>query len=67
MKNILFLVASLREESLNMRLARVAANNLPDGYGATFFDLKDVPMYNEDLRGDGSPESVRQRREALRS
>ncbi len=67
MKNILFLVASLRKESLNMRLARVAAANLPDGYGATFFDLKDVPMYNEDLRGDASPESVRQLREALRA
>ena len=67
MKNILFLVASLRKESLNMRLARVTANNLPDGCGATFFDLKDVPMYNEDLRGDGSPESVRELREALRS
>ena len=48
-----------------MRLARAAANNLPDGYRATFLDLKDVPMHNEDLRGDGSPESVRQLREAL--
>jgi NAD(P)H-dependent FMN reductase len=32
MKNILFLVGSLRHESLNRRLAKVATANLPDGY-----------------------------------
>jgi NAD(P)H-dependent FMN reductase len=67
MKNILFLVGSLRRDSLNMRLARVAAQNLPEGYQATFFDLKDVPMYNDDLRGEHSPEGVQRLREALRS
>lgn len=67
MKSILFLVGSLRRESLNMRLARVAAQNLPEGYQATFFDLKDVPMYNDDLRGDESPEGVQRLREALRN
>jgi chromate reductase len=65
MKNILFLVGSLRRDSLNMRLARVAAQNLPEGYQATFFDLKDVPMYNDDLRGEDSPEGVLRLREAL--
>ena len=67
MKNILFLVGSLRRESLNMRLARVAAQNLPEGFEATFFDLKDVPMYNDDLRDEDSPESVKHLREALRN
>jgi chromate reductase len=66
MKSILFLVGSLRKESLNMRLARVAAANLPDHYEAIFFDLKDVPLYNDDLRGDNLPESVQQLREAVR-
>jgi chromate reductase len=67
MKNILFLVGSLRHDSLNMRLARVAAQNLPEGYQASFFDLQDVPMYNDDLRGEQSPEGVRRLREALRT
>jgi chromate reductase len=66
MKNILFLVGSLSHESLNRRLANVAAANLPDGYRATFFDLKDVPFYNDDIRGENQPESVRQLRDAYR-
>jgi chromate reductase len=67
MKNILFLVGSLRRDSLNMRLARVASQNLPEGYQAMFFDLKDVPMYNDDLRGEDSPEGVQRLRQALRN
>jgi NAD(P)H-dependent FMN reductase len=66
MKSILFLVGSLRAESLNRRLARVAATNLPDGYEAAFFDLNDVPFYNEDLKGH-APESVLALRESIRS
>ena len=66
MKNILFLVGFLRHESLNRRLAKVATANLPDGYLATFFDLKDVPLYNEDLRGENLPDGVRQLRDAYR-
>jgi chromate reductase len=67
MKNILFLVGSLRRDSLNMRLAHVAADNLPEGYQATFCDLGEVPMYNDDLRGERSPEGVQRLREALRN
>jgi chromate reductase len=63
--NILFLVGSLRRDSLNARLARVAAAHLPEGYEATFFDLADVPFYNEDLRGELLPEPVAQLRSAI--
>jgi NAD(P)H-dependent FMN reductase len=35
MKNILFLVGSLRHEPLNRRPAKVATANLPDGYQAS--------------------------------
>ena len=65
MANILFLVGSLRRDSLNARLARVAAAHLPEGYEATFFDLADVPFYNEDLRGELLPEPVAQLRSAI--
>jgi NAD(P)H-dependent FMN reductase len=66
MKSILFLVGSLRAESLNRRLALVAADHLPDGYESAFFDLQDVPFFNEDLKGH-APESVLQLREAIRA
>lgn len=65
MRNILFLVGSLRRESLNARLARVAEAHLPEGYRATTFDLHELPLYNEDLRGEDTPQSVRELREAL--
>lgn len=65
MKNILFLVGSLRAESLNGRLARVAAAHLPAGYEATFFDLADIPHFNADFEGDNCPESVAQLRRAI--
>jgi chromate reductase len=67
MKNILFLVGSLRRDSLNMRLARVAAQNLPEGYEATFCDLQEVPMFNEELRGERTPDAVQRLRDALRN
>jgi NAD(P)H-dependent FMN reductase len=66
MKNILFLVGSLRHESLNRPLAKFATANRPDGYQATFFGLKDVALYNEDLRGENLPDSVRPLRDAYR-
>jgi chromate reductase len=63
--NILFLVGSLRRDSLNARLARVAAAHLPEDYEATFIDLANVPFYNEDLRGELLPEPVAQLRSAI--
>jgi len=65
--NILFLVGSLRRDSLNARLAREAAARLPEDYEATFFDLADVPFYNEDLRGEPLLEPVVQLRSAISS
>jgi len=63
--NILFPVGSLRRDSLNARLARVAAAHLPEDYEATFFDLADVTFCNEDLRGERLPEPVAQLRSAI--
>lgn len=65
MTTILFLVGSLRSDSLNARLARVAANELPDGYDATFFDIGTLPFYDGDLEGDRTPPTVHGFREAL--
>jgi NAD(P)H-dependent FMN reductase len=65
--NILSPVRSLRRDSLNARLAREGAAHLHDDQGATFFDLTDVPFYNEDLRGELLLEPVVQLRSAIPS
>ena len=65
MTNLLFLVGSLRQGSLNQRLANVARAELPQGYQATSFDLGSLPLYNSDIDGENSPESVVAFRAAL--
>ncbi|MBW4030209.1 MAG: NAD(P)H-dependent oxidoreductase [Acidobacteria bacterium] len=66
MTTILFLVGSLRADSLNARLARVAANELPEGHEATYFDLGALPFYSGDLEGERTPDIVAEFRDALR-
>lgn len=66
MTTILFLVGSLRRDSLNARLAQVAARELPAGYDAVFFDIGTLPFYNGDLEGENTPDVVRHFRDAVR-
>lgn len=66
MTTILFLVGSLRRDSLNARLARVAARELPEGYEAVFFDIGTLPFFNGDLAGEHTPEVVHQFRDVVR-
>jgi NAD(P)H-dependent FMN reductase len=67
MKNILFIVGSLRAESLNKRLAHVVARQLPEGYEASFFDIATLPHYSSDLEGENTPASVTAFRSAIRA
>lgn len=66
MTTILFLVGSIRADSLNARLARVAARELPEGYEAVFFDIGTLPFYSGDLEGEHTPQVVRDFRDAVR-
>jgi chromate reductase len=66
MTTILFLNGSPRRDSLNARLARVAARELPDGYKAVFFDIAALPFYNGDLEGENTPDVVQKFRDAVR-
>jgi len=66
MTTILFLVGSLRRDSLNARVARVAARELPAGYDAVFFDIGTLPFYSGDLEGEHTPAVVRHFRDAVR-
>ena len=52
MKKILFLVGSLRNESLNKRLALIAEKLLPEKCVATRYDLADIPLFNGDFESD---------------
>ena len=65
MKTILFLVGSLRRESMNRRVSLIAETMLPEGYQASRFDLNDVPIFNADRRAEHTPASVTALRSAI--
>ena len=66
-KNILFLCGSLRAASLNALTMRAAESLLPEGYTATYFDLTEIPLYNQDLDLEDGLPAVMGLREAIRS
>lgn len=56
---ILVIPGSLRESSFNRSLAKTAIELAPSGYEFEFQDIKDIPLYNDDLDEDNiRPESV---------
>lgn len=66
---ILAIAGSLRKQSYNMQLARIAKNLVEEKYPDTTFkilDWKDVPMFNQDLEYP-APESVTRVREAVKA
>jgi chromate reductase, NAD(P)H dehydrogenase (quinone) len=63
---VLAISGSLRRDSHNTRLLRVAAQLAPPPAELELFDgLKDVPPYDEDDDGDLLPEGARRLREAI--
>lgn len=63
MTKLLFFAGSARKESLNKKLAKLAANMAQDaGVQVTYIDLKDfeMPLYNGDVEAQsGIPESAK--------
>ncbi len=49
MKNILFIVGSLRQGSFNHQMAQKAESLLEGKATVTYLDYKDIPMMNQDL------------------
>ncbi|KXT79987.1 hypothetical protein SORDD15_01765 [Streptococcus oralis] len=49
MKNILFIVGSLREGSFNHQMAKKAEDLLAGKANVTYLDYKDIPLMNQDL------------------
>ena len=63
--SILGIAGSLRAQSWNKKLLAAATQLVPPGATITTFDLKDIPLYNEDVREQGYPDSVAALRTAI--
>lgn len=63
---ILVLVGSLRKDSVNRALARVAADNAPIGVAVErYTGLELLPFYNEDIDGDTAGVDAARLRDAV--
>jgi len=64
---VLGIAGSLRAGSANRGLLREAQRLLPAGMNLEAFDLAPIPLFNEDVRLAGSPESVKELKRKLAS
>ena len=65
MKTILFIIGSLRKQSFNRQLAKLAENMLSDRFNIRYLEFEDVPLMNQDLE-TATPEAVKRvRKEVL--
>lgn len=64
MKNILFIVGSLRRESYNRQLSLVAASLLADKAQVSYLDFADLPYMNQDIEFP-APAAVARVRDAV--
>ena len=65
MKNVLFIVGSIRERSFNRQLAKVAEGMIADRCNVKYLDYKDLPMMNQDLETPVQPAVARVRKEMV--
>lgn len=63
MKNVLFIVGSMREQSFNRQLAKVAEEMLKGKCNVKYLDYSDLPYMNQDLEMPVQPAVVRVREE----
>ncbi|MGV3010823.1 NADPH-dependent FMN reductase [Streptococcus thoraltensis] len=66
MKNILFVVGSLRKGSFNHQMAELAEKALDGKATVTYLDYSDVPVFSQDLEA-AVPASVAKAREAVQA
>ena len=65
MKNILFIVGSLRKQSFNRQLAAMAEKMLVNKFNIQYLEFEDVPFMNQDLEANTPAPVVRVRKEIL--
>jgi chromate reductase len=66
MIRVLAFSGSLRRGSFNTALLREAAERAPEGVSVTIHAIDDVPVFNEDVRLAGEPQSVTRLKQAIR-
>ncbi len=62
---ILAVAGSLRQGSYNRGLLRAAEELAPEWVEVRFFDIGQLPFFNEDVEAAGDPEPVRRFKEAI--
>lgn len=65
MKNILFIVGSLRQQSFNRQLAAMAEKMLANQFNIKYLDFEEVPFMNQDLESVAPAPVVSVRKEVL--
>ena len=65
MKNILFIVGSLRKQSFNRQLAAMAEKMLVNKFNIQYLEFEDVPFMNQDLEANTPAPVARVRKEIL--
>lgn len=66
-RTVLGISGSLRKGSLNTAALRAAVELAPPGLRIETFDLRPIPLYDEDVRQAGFPEPVAALREKVRA
>ena len=64
MKKVLMIVGSLRRESFNLQLAKLAEEILMDSVQVSYLNFVDLPFMNQDIEFP-APESVARVRQAI--
>ncbi len=67
MIRVLGIAGSLRAQSFNRALLRVAQQEAPEGVQIELWDLSDIPPYNADVEAQGDPAPVAQFKAAIRA
>lgn len=62
---VLGFAGSLRKQSYNRSLLKAAVELKPENMEIEIFDLKDIPLYNEDVEKAGIPDSVKAFKERI--
>ena len=65
MKTLVAFTGSARAASFHTRLVNAMAGLAPDDVRIAFFDLSEIPFYNEDLEGDAQTPAIRALRAAV--
>jgi NAD(P)H-dependent FMN reductase len=65
MKNVLFIVGTMREQSFNRQLAKVAEGMIANRCNVKYLDYYDLPMMNQDLEMPVHPVVARVRKEVV--